>query len=302
MYKYLGGRLISVSFHSRLKSYVDLVDNRLREILPLETERPELLHLAMRHSCLAAGKRMRPVLVMAGAEAVGGTGLDVVDAACAVELIHCFSLIHDDLPALDDDDLRRGLPTCHKVFGEAVAILAGDALFALAFHTLGNGVWDAEKKISAILLLTQATGSEGLVGGETIDILSERQEVDFETLKVIHARKTGALIAASCEIGAILSGASGDQAKQLYAYGQAIGLAFQIADDLLNETSTPEALGKAAGSDRARGKATYPSLFGIEVTRQMAKDAAEHGIACLDGVPNKDFLVSIANYSIERLH
>lgn len=272
------------------------------EILPNANTIPEQLHAAMRHSCLAPGKRLRPALAMACAEAICGEPGIVVDAGCAIEFVHCFSLIHDDLPALDNDDLRRGVPTCHKLYGEAIAILAGDALFSLAFDTLVHGPWAPDRKVRAVISLTKATGSEGLVGGETIDILSEGKTIDNEMLKLIHTRKTGALIASSCEIGAILSGASAEESAKLYDYGQAIGLAFQIADDLLNETSTPEQLGKAAGSDRVRGKATYPALFGIEASRKIALDTADRGIKCLENLPHPEFLTELARYSVERLH
>jgi len=272
------------------------------ELLPTATTVPGTLHEAMRYSCLAPGKRIRPALAMASAESVGADPQDVVDAGCAIEFVHCFSLIHDDLPAIDNDDLRRGVPTCHKAFGEAVAILAGDALFTLAFDTLANGPWSAEQRVAAIAALTKASGSEGLVGGETLDILSEGKPIDAETVRLIHERKTGSLIAASCQIGAILAGADSATSSRLYEYGACIGLAFQIADDLLNETSTPEQLGKAAGSDRERGKATYPSVFGVEASRQFAIDAVTRGIACLDGLKQTDFLSELARYSVERLH
>ena len=290
-----------MEFDTQLKAYAQAVDGRMAELLPSENAIPEPLHRAMRYSCLAPGKRLRPALAMACAQAVGADPMSVLDAACAIEFVHCFSLIHDDLPAIDNDDLRRGVPTCHKAFGEATAILAGDGLFALSFETFSNGPWSAEQRVRAISTLTKATGSDGLVGGETLDILSEGQDISFETLKTIHVRKTGSLIAASCEIGAILAGAPTDQCSSLYAYGAAIGLAFQIADDLLNETSTPEQLGKAAGSDRARGKATYPALIGLEASRQAAHNAVDCGLKCLDAVQDKQFLTSIALFSIHRL-
>jgi geranylgeranyl diphosphate synthase type II len=239
---------------------------------------------------------------MAVAESFGKSPEDVADAGCAIEFVHCFSLIHDDLPAIDNDDLRRGLPTCHVKFGEAVAILAGDALFALAFEILANGSWSAEARIRAVASLTKATGSDGLVGGETLDILSEGKSISFETLQTIHRRKTGALIAASCEIGALLSGASLEESARMYEYGAAVGLAFQIADDLLNETSTAEALGKAAGSDRERGKATYPAMVGCEASQKAAEEAVRRGISCLEGFDNAQFLIEIAQYSIRRLY
>lgn len=291
-----------MGFDIQLKAYAERIDRRMAELLPSNQSTPILLHEAMHYSCLAPGKRLRPAMAMACAEAVGGDPMLVLDAGCAIEFVHCFSLIHDDLPAIDNDDLRRGVPTCHKAFGEAIAILAGDALFALAFDTLARGPWSAERRVLAIASLTKASGSEGLVGGETLDILCEGKPIDADTLLMIHSRKTGALIAASCEIGAILAGADERQSTSLSEYGAAIGLAFQIADDVLNETSTPEKLGKAAGSDRERGKATYPALIGIEASRQAAFDAAQHGINRLQGVADGSFLAEIARYSVERLH
>jgi geranylgeranyl diphosphate synthase type II len=296
-----GGRLPRVGFDIKLKAYAEGINRRMSELLPVGSKHIQPLQEAMRYSCLAPGKRLRPALAMAAAEAVGADPWSVLDAGCAIEFVHCFSLIHDDLPAIDNDDLRRGMPTCHKKFGEAIAILAGDALFALAFNTLAGGPWSAEHRILAVSSLTKASGSEGLVGGETLDIISEGKHIDAETLKLIHARKTGALIASSCEIGALLGGASSAHSARLYSYGEEIGFAFQIADDILNETSTPEQLGKAAGSDRERGKATYPALIGLDASRRAAFDAVARGIECLQGLVDTEFLTEIAHYSIQRL-
>jgi geranylgeranyl diphosphate synthase type II len=290
-----------VGFDIKLKAYAEGIDRRMAELLPEPVLPTDSLAEAMRYSCLAPGKRLRPALAMACAEAVGGDPWSVQDAGCAIEFVHCFSLIHDDLPAIDNDDLRRGMPTCHKAFGEAIAILAGDGLFALAFDTLARGPWSAERRIRAIAALTKASGSEGLVGGETLDILSEGKQIDADTLFRIHARKTGALIAASCEIGAILAGAEDNICDNLHRFGAHIGLAFQIADDLLNETSTPAQLGKAAGSDRAHGKATYPALLGLEQSRQAAFTYVKHGIECLGGLSDRAFLTELAHFSVERL-
>ncbi len=285
---------------SLLKTYAERVERRLKELLPSVESEPALLHEAMRYSALAPGKRIRPALVMASAEAVGGSPGDALDAACAVELVHCFSLIHDDLPALDNDDLRRGLPTCHVRFGEAVAVLAGDGLFALAFDALAHSKGSPERSLKAIGLLTRATGM--LVSGETIDILCEGKPVSAAVLQMIHERKTAALIAASCEMGAVMGGGTEAQIESLRNYGFGVGLAFQIADDVLNETSSAEQLGKAAGSDRERGKATYPALFGLEASRQAALEASERGLQELSGFANAEFLKAIALYSVERLH
>ncbi|MBI1755648.1 MAG: polyprenyl synthetase family protein [Fimbriimonas ginsengisoli] len=277
-----------------------MVDARLAELLPPASQSPTELHEAMRYSCLAPGKRLRPVLCMGAAIVAGAPAESLLDAGCALELVHCFSLIHDDLPAIDDDDLRRGAPTCHRQFGEAVAILAGDALFALAYRTLSGSPHSSDRLVQALAILSAAAGTHGLVGGEMLDILAERRPVDAAQLRNIHGKKTGALIAASCEIGGLLAGAEPALVGALRAYGEHAGLAFQIADDILNELSTPEQLGKAAGSDRRRGKATYPGLFGIDASREAAQAASEAAIAALEGVPRTGLLIEMARYAVER--
>jgi geranylgeranyl diphosphate synthase type II len=239
---------------------------------------------------------------MVAASCVGGLEEDGLDAGCAIEMVHAFSLIHDDLPAIDNDDLRRGRPTCHKQFGEAMAILAGDALFALAFEVLSSGNAPADRLLQASRILSRAVGSDGLVGGEVVDVISEGQDVDHSTLEFIHTRKTGALIAAACEIGGLLGGGSPAQVQALRCYGEHIGLAFQIADDLLNELSTAEQLGKAVGTDRERKKATYPALHGLDEARSQAQKEASLAVKCLCsfGGPAKQMLIDMASYSIER--
>lgn len=290
-----------MSFPLQLKAHSQPVDARLRDLLPSVETPPTELHSAMRYSCLAPGKRLRPILCMASAQAIGAPAESVLDAACAIEMVHCFSLIHDDLPAIDNDELRRGVPTLHVKYGEAMAILAGDALFSLAFQTLASSPHDAVRVVEAVKRLTIAAGSDGLVGGEVADVLSEGKAADRETLAFIHGRKTGALIAASCEIGGILAGGSPETCAGLKRYGESIGLAFQIADDVLNETSTPEQLGKAAGSDRERRKATYPALYGVEESRRLADAAVEEAIGSLGSTPDP-LLVDLARYAVERLH
>jgi geranylgeranyl diphosphate synthase type II len=226
-----------------------------------------------------------------------------LNAACAVEMVHAFSLIHDDLPAIDNDALRRGRPTCHVVFGEAIAILAGDALFALALQTLAAMETSAEVRAESVLVLTKASGSDGLVGGEVVDVESEGAMIDPETLQYIHARKTGALISAACEIGALVGGASEKERATLRSFGTSIGLAFQIVDDILNETSTTDQLGKSVGSDRDRGKATYPALYGIDGARQFAKEAIEAGLGHLDQLSGPtEFLRSLSAFTLSRVH
>lgn len=283
----------------QLKAYADLVDARLDVLLPGLSVPPQALHEAMRYSCLAPGKRLRPALCIGAAIACGARAEDALDAACAVEMVHCFSLIHDDLPAIDDDDLRRGLPTCHKRFGEAIAILAGDALFARAFEVLANVEHPPARVAHAVRVLTRASGSDGLVGGEVIDVLSEGRPVDEGTLQMIHARKTGALVAASCEIGTILAGADDGQARAMAEFGAKVGLAFQIADDILNETADATRLGKSVGSDRLRAKATYVALYGLDRARTLAHEAAS---AARSALPSPSpFLLELADFAVTRL-
>ena len=278
----------------------------MEALLPVIALDPSPLFEAMRYAALGPGKRLRPALCLAACTASGGDDEAALNPACALEMVHAFSLVHDDLPAIDDDDLRRGRPTVHRAFGEAVAILAGDALFAHAFFTLvapGVGIVPSASIAAPLVAeLSRAVGVEGVVAGETADILAEGRTVDLATLESIHVRKTGTLIAASARMGAIAGGAEASAVEALGQYGHRIGLAFQIADDVLNETSTPEQLGKAAGSDRARGKATYPSLLGLEASRARALALAEQGAACLDALPGEtDFLRELAWFSVERL-
>jgi geranylgeranyl diphosphate synthase type II len=230
---------------------------------------PRVLPDAMRYAALTPGKRLRPILCIAAAETLGGTAEQVMPTACALELIHAFSLVHDDLPAMDNDRLRRGQPTVWVKYGEAMAILAGDALFAKAFELLAEQarLSPPERVVQVIELIAQASGVQGMCGGQVEDILCEGQAVSAEQLQFIHAHKTGALIRASVLSGALLMGANDAERDALDAYSRALGLAFQIADDLLDETAPTEQMGKPAGSDRAHGKATYPALFGIDAAR-----------------------------------
>ncbi len=290
----------------QLKSYAERIDARLDALLPSIDLDPSPLFEAMRYAALGPGKRLRPALCLAACIAAGGDDEAALNPACALEMVHAFSLVHDDLPAIDDDDLRRGRPTTHRAFGEAVAILAGDALFAHAFSTLvapGVGVVPGPAIAAGLVVeMSRAVGVEGVVAGETADILAEGRSIDAAALESIHVRKTGVLIAASARMGALAGGADADAIAALGEYGHHVGLAFQIADDVLNETSTPEQLGKAAGSDRARGKATYPSLLGLEASRARALALADAGTARLDALPgDTDFLRELARFSVERL-
>jgi geranylgeranyl diphosphate synthase type II len=261
-----------------LKAYLEtrraMVDAALDRVLPSEDAVPVNLHRAMRYSVLAPGKRLRPTLVIAGAEAVGGTAKIVLDAACALELIHAYSLIHDDLPAMDDDDYRRGRLTNHKVFGEAIAILAGDALLTLAFRLVADNaarMSDPRMIARVVADVADAAGTDGMVGGQVIDIESEGKDVGPDTLEYIHRHKTAALIRVSLTAGATLAGGRAEQVDTIREAGESLGLAFQIVDDILDVEGSLAELGKTAGSDERKKKATYPAYHGLEASRHKAR-------------------------------
>jgi len=296
---------VSIDVPSFLKDRARVVDEALERLLPSESEPPETLHRAMRYSVFAGGKRLRPVLVIAGAEAVGGRVEDVLPTACAMECIHTYSLIHDDLPAMDDDDYRRGQLTNHKVFGEAMAILAGDGLLTLAFRLIADNFAAAAASAAALrevlVDVADGAGTRGMVGGQAVDIESEGKVVSPATLDYIHVHKTAALIRTSLRVGAVIVGASADQVRTLSAAGSSLGLAFQIVDDLLDVESTSEQLGKTAGKDQAQQKATYPAIHGLEASRTRARDliaAAERSLAELG--PRAEPLRALARFIFER--
>lgn len=284
-----------------LNSIKELAERRLGELLPDVSLMPTDLHQAMHYSATAPGKRLRPSLCMAAAVAVGADVQVGLDAGCATELVHCFSLIHDDLPCIDNDELRRGRPTCHVKFGEAIAVLAGDALFALAFEVMSRCHENSTIALNCMQELAKSSGSSGLVGGEVLDIQAEGKPGTMDDLKTIHSRKTGALIAACCSIGGICGGGSQANIESLKKYGDHVGIAFQIADDMLNETSTAGQLGKSVGSDRMRNKLTYPSLIGLEESKLKAQEATESAIQCLSSLPgDTSLLKTLAEYAIFR--
>ncbi len=272
----------------------------------LKAETPPKLLEAMRYSVMAGGKRLRPMLALAWAETLlqkASVPSWVEDAACAVEWIHTYSLIHDDLPAMDDDDLRRGRPTNHKVYGEAMAILAGDALLTDAFTTL-IGTAPAEYPVRAALVaeLSSAAGAQGMVGGQVWDIADDRS-AELAYLKKLHRMKTGALIRASCVMGALGAQGSGEAVAAARTYGEAVGLAFQIADDILDVTSTAEAMGKPVGADAAAARFTFPAVLGLEASKSMARACAEQALAA--AIPYEKTpgpLAALARYAVERTH
>jgi geranylgeranyl diphosphate synthase type II len=262
------------------------VELALDQALPPEGAWPETIHRAVRYSLFAGGKRIRPALVLASGEAAGGLRDEIMPLACAVEMIHTYSLVHDDLPAMDDDDLRRGQPTSHKVFGEAVAILAGDALLTRAFHLLAQVPpgWDEtriRRRLEATAMIGEASGTTGLIGGQVLDLESEGRDIDAAALEALHRAKTGALLSACVRGGALLGGAGEPDLALLSRYAAAIGLAFQVVDDILDATEGAERLGKTAGKDEAAGKATYVSVHGLERAREMAAGLRREALEAL---------------------
>ncbi len=252
---------------------------------------------AVRYSLEAGGKRVRPVLCLLACEAVGGSAAQALAGALALEYVHTYSLIHDDLPAMDDDDLRRGRPTNHKVFGEGHAILAGDALLTEAFGVLATADLDPVKRAEALVLLAESAGWRGMAGGQALDLEGETLTTyDLDHLRLIHRLKTGALLRASVEIGAVLGGATPGERSALRAYGEAIGLAFQIQDDILDATATDAELGKRAGKDAGRGKITYPSLLGLDGARKALSEATENALCQLASILNRNSLAAWARY------
>jgi geranylgeranyl diphosphate synthase, type II len=284
----------------------EAVEAALDRALPPESAWPATIHRAVRYSLFAGGKRIRPVLVLAAGEAVGGARGDLMPLAAAVEMIHTYSLIHDDLPAMDDDDLRRGKPTSHKVFGEAIAILAGDALLTRAFHLMAEvpeGGDDARvlRRVRATALLGEACGTLGLIGGQVMDLESEGRTIDAASLERLHRAKTGALLFACVRGGAILGGAGATELSGLERYAAAIGLAFQVVDDVLDATEDAARLGKTAGKDEAAKKATYVSVHGLEKARAMAAALRREALDALAPLgPRGELLGAIARLIVDR--
>ncbi|MBI2681819.1 MAG: polyprenyl synthetase family protein [Acidobacteriales bacterium] len=279
------------------------IDAALERLLPGENIRPESIHRAMRHSIFAGGKRLRPILCMEAGRALrGDLPAGIEDLGCALEMLHTYSLVHDDLPALDNDDLRRGKPTCHKVFGEAIAILAGDALQTTAYEVLSGLNCPAADRIRIVGEIARGAGTvDGMIGGQVVDLESERVAPTAELVEYIHRSKTGALITASVVSGGLYAGASDSQVEDLRAFGRAIGLAFQIVDDVLDMTQSSEQLGKTAGKDTATSKATWPAVHGVEPSLQQADDLIKSGCARLDSFgPRASTLKELAHFLVQR--
>ncbi len=265
---------------------------------------PSRLHESVKYSLLAGGKRIRPILCLTSYEACGGNGNDIMPQACAIELVHTYSLIHDDLPSMDDDDLRRGKPTNHIVFGEAMAVLSGDALLTDAFRIFSdNSLVRPEKLLNGIHELASAAGIFGMVAGQAQDIISESAEPDSELIEFIHLNKTSALIKASARIGAMLSDADDETVSLITDYGKNIGLAFQVIDDVLDIVSSTEELGKPSGSDEEKSKMTYPSVHGIERSREIARKLIDSSVSSVKKIKgDPEMLIAIAEYLLTRTH
>ncbi|MDR3415383.1 MAG: polyprenyl synthetase family protein [Nevskia sp.] len=277
--------LHSSEFAGRMPAYVDRLQHALDQRLPAAAEDPARLHQAMRYAC-DGGKRLRALLVYAAGESLGAAVGKLDAAACAVELIHAYSLVHDDLPAMDDDDLRRGRPTVHKAYDEATAILVGDGLQTLAFAVLADEPsLDVGQRLRMVSILARASGSLGMVGGQAVDIASEGRLIALEELQSLHARKTGALILASLQLAAVAANATPAAQQALESYGRDIGLAFQIQDDVLDETASTEALGKTAGKDLRQQKSTYPALLGLDGARRRAAELFEQARSAVAALP-----------------
>jgi geranylgeranyl diphosphate synthase type II len=288
-----------------LESGCRTIDEALQRLLPADSAYPQSIHRAMRHSVFAGGKRIRPILCMEAARAVSRDSdlpAGIEELGSALEMLHTYSLVHDDLPALDNDDLRRGQPTCHKVYGEATAILAGDALQTYAYEVLSKLRCPAEARVRIIEEISRGTGtSGGMIGGQVVDLESEHQKPNAEILEYIHRSKTGALITASLVSGGIYAGGSDEQVHRLREFGRAIGLAFQIVDDVLDVTQSSEQLGKTAGKDTASDKATYPALFGVDESIRRADELIATANDALKPFGDRaDTLKQLASFLVQR--
>ena len=295
----------SLDIRQYLERKREEVDGYLQSVIPSAETMPTTLHESMRYSLFAGGKRVRPILAIAAAEAVGKASDSVLPVAASLELIHTYSLIHDDLPAMDNDDFRRGKPTNHKVYGEAMAILAGDALLTMAFELCAGASsedgLEASRQVQLIRELAVGAGHVGMVGGQVLDIQAENQDIDLATLQSIHKHKTGMLIRAAVRMGAIAGGATANQLNELTVYAENIGLAFQIADDVLNVTGTREELGKNPNTDAQRGKKTYPTFYGVDGAKQLAEDCVNRANSRLESFGAKaDPLRELARYITSR--
>jgi geranylgeranyl diphosphate synthase, type II len=300
-------KTMDVNVREILRSGAELTESALERLLPQGSQVPQSIHRAMRHSVFAGGKRLRPVLCMEAARMIAGTAelpAGVEELGSAIEMLHTYSLIHDDLPALDNDDLRRGKPTCHVVYGEAIAILAGDALQTQAYEVLSKLACPAAATVEIVRLVAQATGTiDGMIGGQVLDLEGEHNKPTAEMVQAIHRAKTGALIRVSLVSGGIYAGGSADDVRRLTGFGTCAGLAFQIVDDVLDMTQDSEQLGKTAGKDLASDKATWPAVFGIERSLKDAERLIATAFAELEPYGDRAAgLKAVARYLVERTH
>ncbi|MCC6572646.1 MAG: polyprenyl synthetase family protein [Planctomycetes bacterium] len=297
-----GGRNAKYDFERLVERFNPLADQALKRFAWANTTAPKKLVDSMNYSLWAGGKRLRPMLVLAGCEAVGGKLKDAMPAAAAFEMIHTYSLIHDDLPAMDDDDLRRGKPTNHKAFDEGTAILAGDAMLTYAFEVLSTHVKDATRANALVRELSRGAGMEGMAGGQLLDLEAEGARPNIDTLRGIHQRKTGALITSAVVCGGICGGAKAATLKKLRAFGEKIGLAFQVIDDILDMTATAAELGKSPGKDKAANKMTYPAVMGLIGAKKHAEELVAAAVKQVAGLKAPAALQTIAGYFIARTH
>lgn len=292
--------MTQLEFENIMKNDISLVESRLTDLLPKCANGQDEVVEAMKYSLVNGGKRLRPVLCLEFAKACGGDRFDALDFACAVEYIHTYSLIHDDLPCMDDDDMRRGKPSCHKQFGEATALLAGDALLTHAFQIVAGAELDDSKIALACGLLAQNAGVQGMVGGQVIDLKYESESPDLRQLLSVHRLKTGALISAACLLGCIAAGADDKKIAAASAYAYDLGVAFQIKDDILDVTGSSEELGKPVGSDEDNNKTTYVSLRGIENAQKDVEKLTSAAISRLSEFQNTEFLEALSRHLVNR--
>lgn len=282
------------NYNDRYNLYLKMINKRLDELLISSTYNEDIVCDAMRYSIENGGKRIRPILVLEACNICGGNVEDALDFACALEMIHTYSLIHDDLPCMDDDKMRRGKPSCHVKYGEEYALLAGDGLLTYAFHVLTLSKLNSEQIVKAIRLLSENAGFNGMIGGQVVDLKSENKTIEYETLHTMHSLKTGALIRAAVELGCIAANADADETEKLINYADKLGLAFQIVDDILDVTGTEEELGKPIGSDAVSKKTTFVTLFGIDEAKSMVKKTTSEAIDAISQFKNNEFLTILA--------
>ncbi len=283
------------NYKDKYDLYLSKINNRLNELLIKSTYEDDIVCDAMRYSVENGGKRIRPVLVLEACSICGGEIDDAVDIACALEMIHTYSLIHDDLPCMDNDDMRRGKPSCHIKYGEEYALLAGDGLLTYAFEVITGSNIGSDKIVKAVRCLANNSGFNGMIGGQVVDLRSEGKQISYERLKTMHSLKTGALIRCAAELGCICAGADEEKTAQLISYADRLGLAFQIVDDILDVIGDEKELGKPVGSDSVSEKTTYVTLFGLDAADTMAKEITAEAKKAINGFENNDFLMTLAD-------